>query len=302
MLYMVIINNHDHECLNNCLVGADGRGRIFSMSKLVISLICLSQIVGSTGSLLRAETAEFADRTGLESVWKRSGRTTGVIDYPYSPQPGIYGGKDTRKWENRGYIFINPKTEEFARRRAGRTVAREAALVGEEDCAEVRKELAEEIVRNTRILEEKKELAEEIRELSQKADDRSIKIEALEFEIEELEKTTGAGELDITDREGGGIGEGGLEIEQTGTHMVREGENLWEIAGKPEVYNDPYRWLLLYHANRDQIFEPDLIYPGMVLLIPRYRGMERAPTIPVGEAEPAEPPVEDKELESEKEE
>ena len=74
---------------------------------------------------------------------------------------------------------------------------------------------------------------------------------------------------------------------ETATYMVREGDNLWNIAGRPEIYNDPYRWLLLYHANRDQIFLPDLIYPGMVLLVPRYPELEERPARP--REEPPEP-------------
>jgi nucleoid-associated protein YgaU len=54
----------------------------------------------------------------------------------------------------------------------------------------------------------------------------------------------------------------------TQTYMVKKGETLWSIAAKKEIYNDPYKWLLLYHANRDQIFDPNLIYPGMILMIP----------------------------------
>ncbi|MEA1928478.1 MAG: hypothetical protein U9N73_09750 [Candidatus Auribacterota bacterium] len=224
---------------------------------------------------LYSETSELADRTGLESAWKKSGRTTRVIDYPYSPQPGIYGGKDIRRWENKGYLFRNPKTDEFTDQ-PGRRVEDQRIIAPDEvegeDCPELRRELEEEIARNAAILEEKKQLAEKLRNLGEKADDQSFKINALEFEIEELEKEA----LTATSAIGAvsAVPEAGLTPGQTGTYLVQDGENLWEIAGKPEVYDDPYRWLLLYHANRDQIFEPDLIYPGMVLLVPHYPGLE----------------------------
>ena len=97
-------------------------------------------------------------------------------------------------------------------------------------------------------------------------------VERIKKEIEELEQQTisaGPG-MEI----GTGTGDAELLPGQTGTYLVQDGDNLWGIAGKPEVYNDPYRWLLLYHANRDQIFEPDLIYPGMILLVPHYPGLE----------------------------
>ena len=50
---------------------------------------------------------------------------------------------------------------------------------------------------------------------------------------------------------------------------VVEGNNLWGIACKEEVYNVPEKWPLIYKANLDQIEDADLIYPGQVLAIPR---------------------------------
>ena len=46
---------------------------------------------------------------------------------------------------------------------------------------------------------------------------------------------------------------------------------LWNIAAKPEVYNDPAQWRRLYTANRSKFPQPDnpnLIEPGMILDIP----------------------------------
>lgn len=53
------------------------------------------------------------------------------------------------------------------------------------------------------------------------------------------------------------------------THTVVKGECLWYIAGYPEVYGNPLEWPRIYEANRDIIKNPDLIYPGQVLRIPR---------------------------------
>ncbi len=50
---------------------------------------------------------------------------------------------------------------------------------------------------------------------------------------------------------------------------VVEGNNLWGIACKEEVYNVPEQWPLIYKANLDQIKDADLIYPGQVFTIPR---------------------------------
>ena len=46
---------------------------------------------------------------------------------------------------------------------------------------------------------------------------------------------------------------------------------LWNIAARPEVYNDPAQWQRLYTANRNKFPQPDnpnLIEPGMLLDIP----------------------------------
>jgi hypothetical protein len=53
---------------------------------------------------------------------------------------------------------------------------------------------------------------------------------------------------------------------------------LWNIAGQPWVYGDPFQWRLLYNANRNKFPDPNnphLIEPGMVLDIPSIRGETR---------------------------
>ena len=52
-------------------------------------------------------------------------------------------------------------------------------------------------------------------------------------------------------------------------YTVSEGELLWTIAKRADVYGDPLLWPLLYQANRDQIKDPRKIYPGQTLTIPR---------------------------------
>jgi nucleoid-associated protein YgaU len=53
------------------------------------------------------------------------------------------------------------------------------------------------------------------------------------------------------------------------TYIVNEGETLWLIAARNEIYADPLLWPLLYKANRDQIKDPAHIFPGQQLNIPR---------------------------------
>jgi nucleoid-associated protein YgaU len=45
-------------------------------------------------------------------------------------------------------------------------------------------------------------------------------------------------------------------------YEVVRGDSLWSISGQSGVYNNPYQWPLIYKANRDQIKDADLIYPG----------------------------------------
>lgn len=52
-------------------------------------------------------------------------------------------------------------------------------------------------------------------------------------------------------------------------YTVMRGDSLWAISGKSEVYSNPYQWPLIYKANRDQIRDADLIYPGQNFSIDR---------------------------------
>ena len=51
-------------------------------------------------------------------------------------------------------------------------------------------------------------------------------------------------------------------------HVVAEGESLWSIAARSDIYDDPYLWPVIYKFNRDQIQDPKQIYPKQVLQIP----------------------------------
>ncbi|GIX43006.1 MAG: peptidoglycan-binding protein LysM [Leptospiraceae bacterium] len=50
---------------------------------------------------------------------------------------------------------------------------------------------------------------------------------------------------------------------------TKPAECLWRIAGKKEIYNNPRKWKKIYEANKDQIKNPNLIYPGQKLRIPK---------------------------------
>lgn len=50
---------------------------------------------------------------------------------------------------------------------------------------------------------------------------------------------------------------------------VVRGDSLWAISAKPETYNNPYQWPLIFKANRDQIQDADLIHPGQTFDVDR---------------------------------
>lgn len=52
-------------------------------------------------------------------------------------------------------------------------------------------------------------------------------------------------------------------------HTVKRGETLPQIAALAEIYGDSSLWPLLYRANRDQIRDPKILWPGQQLKIPR---------------------------------
>lgn len=43
---------------------------------------------------------------------------------------------------------------------------------------------------------------------------------------------------------------------------------LWNIASKTEIYNDPMLWPKIWQSNKDLVKNPDVIFPGQVLILP----------------------------------
>jgi len=52
------------------------------------------------------------------------------------------------------------------------------------------------------------------------------------------------------------------------SYKVVKGDHLWGIARKKEHYGNGFAWPVIYKANRDNIKNPDLIYPNQVFSIP----------------------------------
>ena len=59
-------------------------------------------------------------------------------------------------------------------------------------------------------------------------------------------------------------------------YTVVKGDYLWKIAKKDEFYGNGFAWPVIYNANRDQIKDPDLIYPKQVFKIPALNDDEKA--------------------------
>jgi hypothetical protein len=60
-----------------------------------------------------------------------------------------------------------------------------------------------------------------------------------------------------------------LERAANAWYSVLRGDCLWTISGQEKVYADPFQWTRLYSANREQIADPDMIFPDQRLAVPK---------------------------------
>jgi len=67
-----------------------------------------------------------------------------------------------------------------------------------------------------------------------------------------------------------------VEEPQEIMYTVVKGDHLWGIAGKSQHFGNSFAWPVLYQANRDQIKDPDLIYPNQVFKVPKLTEEEKA--------------------------
>ena len=61
-------------------------------------------------------------------------------------------------------------------------------------------------------------------------------------------------------------------------YTVQQGDSLWSITGMEMIYGNSVYWPIVYDANGNAIQDPDLIYPGQELQIPRdlcEKGMDK---------------------------
>jgi nucleoid-associated protein YgaU len=52
-------------------------------------------------------------------------------------------------------------------------------------------------------------------------------------------------------------------------YTVVRGDYLWKIAKMEDIYGNPFQWIRIYNVNKDQIKDPDLIYPEQIFKIAR---------------------------------
>ncbi|MCD6116390.1 LysM peptidoglycan-binding domain-containing protein [bacterium] len=57
-------------------------------------------------------------------------------------------------------------------------------------------------------------------------------------------------------------------------YTVVNGDYLWKIAKKDDIYGNAYQWIRIYTVNKDQIKNPDLIYPEQIFNIARGVGRD----------------------------
>jgi nucleoid-associated protein YgaU len=109
----------------------------------------------------------------------------------------------------------------------------------------------------------------EIARIRAELDQLNIDIAALEGEVDAL--TTSVSKLETLHA---GLTDKVAELQETwkrcqwGRYTVVDGDWLSKIASMRKVYHDGSKWPWIHEANTDKISDPNLIYPGWVLLIP----------------------------------
>ncbi len=118
-------------------------------------------------------------------------------------------------------------------------------------CADLDDQLAQLNSSAERNQREAKDLSGEFASIDRKVRDLQAKYDASKTEVDGLEK-----EIDYFES-------------LPRTHVVEDGEFLQKISGYEKIYADPLKWPRIYRANKDKIEDPNLIYPGWELTIPR---------------------------------
>ncbi len=101
-----------------------------------------------------------------------------------------------------------------------------------------------------------------------RAGSRKAEAESLRARAASLEERLGADRA----RKGAtpkGQTSAGAATSNPGTYVVKPGDSLWRISGRADILGRAAEWRRIYDANRDRIPDPDRIYPGQEIEIPR---------------------------------
>jgi len=117
------------------------------------------------------------------------------------------------------------------------------------------KEEAEEMIEGYKL---------KLQECNERVSELRGDVDPLEGEVRSLDAKIDALEKEIAD----------LKSMRASTYTVKEGDWLAKLAEYPEVYGhgNYALWPRIYRANKDKISDPNLIYPGQVLIVPRLSG------------------------------
>ena len=79
-------------------------------------------------------------------------------------------------------------------------------------------------------------------------------------------RPAGTGSLAADVPSGAMAGSAAVYVPRIETARIVRGDNLWTISRR--TYGEGERYTLIFDANQDQVRDPDLIYPGQVLVLP----------------------------------
>jgi len=82
-----------------------------------------------------------------------------------------------------------------------------------------------------------------------------------------------------------------ISTTQQVTHEVVKGNTLWDLA--EQYLGNPFRWPLIYEANRDRIEDPHWIYPGQIFIIPGLEGAQAQAQAQAGAEAPGQVQIQD---------
>ncbi len=119
---------------------------------------------------------------------------------------------------------------------------------------------AEAIASSQSAIEEAAALGAEWRDAQAVLDEAKVAYEATDY----LKAIELANRAEAMARQAIADAQAQEEVPTIGSYEVVAGDNLWNIAAKSSVYGDPFRWPLIYKANKAKINDADLIYPGQV--------------------------------------